>query len=37
MNLISKTKQIREVIDGDDEGILFCGGINPRIPNNGSR
>jgi len=39
MNLISKTKQIREVIDDDDddEGILLCGGITPRIPNNGSR
>ena len=36
MNLISKTKHIREVID-DDEDILLCGGITPRIPNNGSR
>jgi len=35
MNLISKTKYIREIIN-DDEGILLCGGITPHIPNNGS-
>jgi hypothetical protein len=33
---IWKTKYIHEIID-DDECILLCGGITPRIPKNGSR